>query len=327
MIPNILKDRLLAIPGVLSVGLSLAGVEVHIKKGTNIPSEIDGIKLIVVETNDSPELVNYIGDYDPLRPGVMLSGGSVGFFVEWRGHQYAITASHLWGPGRWKAGEMVVHMGRIVGLLSKWVPYTTGTNPREVLQADIASVSLLPGVKCSNRLIDGDINLKGIAKPQLGQPVFVVGRWTGMAGATITHVDMSVNIGGDFRLENAFQVDKPLIPGDSGGLVCSADGQVLGLITATTSKYGTCTEAVAGLKALGMADAELVREPDTVIELPIGQAIMTVNGRVQSIDVPAQIIAGRTMVPLRVISEALGAEVDWEPKDGKVEKVFITRGG
>ncbi len=325
MIPDTIRDKLLAIPGVLSVGLSLAGMEVRIRKGIQIPTEIDGVKLIIIETDDSPELVNYIGDYDPLRPGVMLSGGSVGFFVEWRGHQYAITASHLWGPGRWKAGEMVVHMGRIVGLLSKWVPYTTGTNPREVLQADIASVSLLPGVKCSNRLIDGDINLKGIAKPQLGQPVFVVGRWTGMAGATITHIDMSVNIGGDFRLENAFRVDRPLIPGDSGGLVCSPTGQVLGLLTATGENHGICTEAIAGLKALGMEDAVLAQEPDTVIELPIGQAIMTINGREQAIDVPAQIIAGRTMVPLRVVSEALGAEVDWEPKDGKVERVFIRR--
>lgn len=61
------------------------------------------------------------------------------------------------------------------------------------------------------------------------------------------------------------------------------------------------------------------------IELPIGKPQMVVNGRVESIDIPAQIISGRTMVPLRVVSEALGAEVDWEPKDGKTEKVIITR--
>jgi hypothetical protein len=63
------------------------------------------------------------------------------------------------------------------------------------------------------------------------------------------------------------------------------------------------------------------------IELPIGEKKMIVNGREEPIDVPAQIIAGRTMVPLRFVAEALGAEVDWEPKDGKTEKVFITKGG
>ena len=325
MIPDIIKDKLLAIPGVQSVGLSLAGIEVHAKSGTPVPAEIDGYRIILVETDDSSELVSYIGDHDPLRPGVMLSGGSVGFFVEWRGSPYAITASHLWGPGKWHPGTPVVHMGRIVGSLERWISYTTGTSPREILQADAASVKLLPGVKCSNRLIDGNIALKGLAKPQLGQPVYVIGRWTGMAGATITHIDMSVNIGGDFRLDNAFRVDRPLIPGDSGGLVCSPAGQVLGLLTATGENHGICTGAIAGLKALGMEDAQLVKEPDMEIVLPIGQAIMTVNGRVQPIDVPAQIIAGRTMVPLRAVTEALGAEIDWEPKDGKVEKVFIRR--
>lgn len=63
------------------------------------------------------------------------------------------------------------------------------------------------------------------------------------------------------------------------------------------------------------------------IELPIGKPQMIINGRVQEIDVPALIIDGRTMVPLRVVSEALGAEVDWEPKDGPVERVIIIKEG
>lgn len=66
---------------------------------------------------------------------------------------------------------------------------------------------------------------------------------------------------------------------------------------------------------------------DVRIELPIGEKKMIVNGREEKIDVPAQIIDGRTMVPLRVVSEALGAEVDWEPKDGKTEKVIIVKRG
>jgi len=36
-----------------------------------------------------------------------------------------------------------------------------------------------------------------------------------------------------------------------------------------------------------------------------------IDGRVQAFDVPAQIMNGRTMVPLRAIFEALGATVDW----------------
>jgi len=38
---------------------------------------------------------------------------------------------------------------------------------------------------------------------------------------------------------------------------------------------------------------------------------VTIDGVPQSFDVPAQIIDGRTMVPMRAIFEALGASVEW----------------
>jgi len=327
VIPQDVKDKLLAIPGVRSIGLSLAGIEVQVKRGTKVPADIGGVKLIVIETDEDEKLVDYMGSYSPLRPGVFLNSGSVAFFVKWRGNKYAITASHLWKAGSWKIGSQVFQWDRVIGELERWIPYTEGANPREVIPADIASVRLYPNEKCSNRLIDGNITLTGFAEPKLGQRVFVVGRRTGMAERTITHVDYSTNIGGDFRLENAFRVDAPFIAGDSGGLVCTPGGKVVGLITASGSTYGVCSHAIEGMKALGMEDAELVREPDLRIELPIGKKEMIINGQVHQIDVPAQIVSGRTMVPLRFIAEVLGAEVDWEPKDGKTEKVIITKGG
>lgn len=324
-IPDSVRDKLMAIPGVMSVGLTLDGIEVQVKRGTKVPADIGGVKLIVIETDEDEKLVDYMGSYSPLRPGVFFHSGSVAFFVEWRGNKYAITASHLWKAGSWKKGSQVYQWDRVIGELERWIPYTEGANPREVIPADIASVRLYPDEKCSNRLIDGNITLTGFAEPKLGQRVFVVGRRTGMAERTITHVDYSTNIGGDFRLENAFRVDKPFISGDSGGLVCTTDGKVLGLITASGSTYGVCTGAIEGMKALGMEDAKLVQEPALKIELSIGKNVMLVNGREQPIDVPAQIIEGRTMVPLRFVAEALGCEVDWEPKDGKTENVIITR--
>ena len=41
------------------------------------------------------------------------------------------------------------------------------------------------------------------------------------------------------------------------------------------------------------------------------EVTVTLNGRVLSFDVPAQIIDDRTMVPMRKIFEELGAEVEW----------------
>ena len=49
----------------------------------------------------------------------------------------------------------------------------------------------------------------------------------------------------------------------------------------------------------------------TVVKVQIGSDIMTVNGNAVQIDAPAEIKNNRTFLPLRAISEALGATVDW----------------
>lgn len=50
---------------------------------------------------------------------------------------------------------------------------------------------------------------------------------------------------------------------------------------------------------------------DRVVELALGSREARINGQVSYLDVPASSIGGRTMVPLRFVSEALGADVRW----------------
>ncbi|WP_405109740.1 copper amine oxidase N-terminal domain-containing protein [Paenibacillus sp. FSL K6-1217] len=52
---------------------------------------------------------------------------------------------------------------------------------------------------------------------------------------------------------------------------------------------------------------------DTTIVLKIGSKIATINNKAVSLDVPGQNLKGRTMVPTRFVSEALGREVGWNP--------------
>ncbi len=60
------------------------------------------------------------------------------------------------------------------------------------------------------------------------------------------------------------------------------------------------------------------------IRLPIGSHTAMVSGQRVRLDVPAQVIGGSTMVPLRFVSEALGADVRW---DSRLETVFIDTQG
>ncbi len=57
------------------------------------------------------------------------------------------------------------------------------------------------------------------------------------------------------------------------------------------------------------------------IKLTIGSNILTKNGVNSTIDVPAQIINNRTMVPLRAIFEALDASVEWDAATKTVTSV------
>ncbi|MBS2035037.1 copper amine oxidase N-terminal domain-containing protein [bacterium] len=50
---------------------------------------------------------------------------------------------------------------------------------------------------------------------------------------------------------------------------------------------------------------------DRVVELALGSREATINGQMSYLDVPAGTIGGRTLVPLRFVSEALGADVRW----------------
>ncbi|MCL2225525.1 MAG: stalk domain-containing protein [Defluviitaleaceae bacterium] len=56
------------------------------------------------------------------------------------------------------------------------------------------------------------------------------------------------------------------------------------------------------------------------IVMTIGSTTLTVNGEAQETDVAPFIADGRTMVPLRIVSEALGADVHW---DGEEQAVTI----
>jgi oligopeptide transport system substrate-binding protein len=61
----------------------------------------------------------------------------------------------------------------------------------------------------------------------------------------------------------------------------------------------------------------VARQGDTVVRLPAGE-FATVNGRRVSLDAPAYVENGGTMVPLRFLSETFGAQVRWNAGDREV---------
>ncbi|MDH7579031.1 MAG: copper amine oxidase N-terminal domain-containing protein [Bacillota bacterium] len=76
------------------------------------------------------------------------------------------------------------------------------------------------------------------------------------------------------------------------------------------------------------ASQEITLSGSRVIKMTVGSNQATVDGKPIVLDVPPQIISGRTMVPLRFISEAFGYQVYYNPdygiRNGGRPEVWVT---
>ncbi|MGB8953746.1 MAG: copper amine oxidase N-terminal domain-containing protein, partial [Tumebacillaceae bacterium] len=117
--------------------------------------------------------------------------------------------------------------------------------------------------------------------------------------------------------------------GDSNNINVYVNGTLLKLDQPALMKNGrTLVPFRAVLEALGATvswDEEkqaVHAEKDGIdIELPLQSTTAKKNGQTVQLDVPAEQINYRTMVPLRFMSEALGASLGWA---GKTNSVFIS---
>ena len=74
---------------------------------------------------------------------------------------------------------------------------------------------------------------------------------------------------------------------------------------------------------------------DTEVIIQIDSTTAYVNGEEKTLDVPAQIINNRTMIPARFVSEAMDCEVTWDQatktaavaNDLKGQKIYVTKTG
>lgn len=61
----------------------------------------------------------------------------------------------------------------------------------------------------------------------------------------------------------------------------------------------------------------------TVMELGIGKQTAVVNGEEHTLEVAPEITDDRTFVPLRFVSESVGADVDWDPATRVITITFL----
>ncbi len=93
------------------------------------------------------------------------------------------------------------------------------------------------------------------------------------------------------------------------------EGRVLIPLRAVFESLGASVEWVSSTKTvIGQLDG-------ITLSLQIGSKKAIVNGTEYTLDVPGKIVNGRTLVPLRFVSESFGADVKW---DGNTKTVYVT---
>ena len=121
-----------------------------------------------------------------------------------------------------------------------------------------------------------------------------------------------------FSLTDAGYAAEPPIP---QSVICvSVNGKTVPFDQPPVLENGrTLVPLRAIFEALGAsvewdAVAQTVRsvKGNNQISLQIGSATMYVNGTPKTLDVAAKIINGRTLVPVRAVSEAFGGKVEWD---------------
>lgn len=78
----------------------------------------------------------------------------------------------------------------------------------------------------------------------------------------------------------------------------------------------------AQVEWLGVTKQVKIVLNDVTILLTVGSNQVLVNGQPVEIDAPAELVDGKVFVPLRFVSEALGATAEW---DSAAQKITITK--
>ena len=68
----------------------------------------------------------------------------------------------------------------------------------------------------------------------------------------------------------------------------------------------------------GDTQTVVATKDDTTISLTINNAVASKNGEEITLDVPAKIVGGRTLVPVRFIADCFGVDVDWMQTEKRV---------
>ncbi|OQB15583.1 MAG: Arylsulfatase precursor [Firmicutes bacterium ADurb.Bin193] len=175
----------------------------------------------------------------------------------------------------------------------KAVRLNADKNPNSPLELYNLKTDIMEKNNIASKHPDIVAKMEQIMKSAVGKPtVKVSGSTTVNTPQTASnHNTIKVEIDGISHTFNP----APILVNDRTMVPMRAIFEIMG----ATVSWEEATETVTAVKG------------DTTVVLKIGSTEAKVNGATKVLDAPAMLYQDRTMVPLRFISEALGADVEW----------------
>lgn len=123
-------------------------------------------------------------------------------------------------------------------------------------------------------------------------------------------ISVSVVSGQVFAANYTVEVDGKALVLDSAPV--NVDGRIL-------VPFRAIFEALGGTVTYDEGTKKIVGKDNNFnVELTLNSSNAIINGNSTFLDVPARLVGGRTMVPVRFVSENFGCSVDWNANAGKV---------
>ncbi len=111
---------------------------------------------------------------------------------------------------------------------------------------------------------------------------------------------------------------------DAAPFIDKSSGRTLVPVRFISETFGASIEWDAASRKVTIRRDKTAHNPTVAIELWIGKSVAKVNSKDVILDVaPVIIPPGRTMVPLRFISEGFGSNVDWDAVNRKITITYL----
>ncbi len=223
------------------------------------------------------------------------------------GQHYLFTQSDVAINGGNSGGPLVNMKGELVGI-----------NSIKYVGSEIEGMSFSIPVDTINYVLDSFRQYGRVIRPDTG--VNMTESWESKIGVpttkglTVTSSDNELLMAGDMITHvNGYEVHS--IADYNEALKKSFDGKAVEF----TYTRGGVSNAV-----MIEAEADLEKDTDARVEISftVGNSTLMINGFRVEVETPYIAGAGTTLVPLRVITEAFGATVEWQAEDNTITLTY-----